>query len=239
MRRLLELNPDILKIPNVKKEIPDIFKRLKNLMKEIEDYSMEDRFELGVEISREISLDENVLNFLVSRADGAFISGILSGILRARSCVKLRVKRRLNYMGYRLRKGRIVIVGDVGTRLGYEMEGGEIVVEGNAGNWVGERMKGGAIIVKGNVGSFLGLQMEGGKIVVEGNARYGVGEKMLGGEIFVKGNVGKDAGRDMRGGVIRIMGKVESFGYRGAGKVYYWKDGRWNERDVDYYIYYK
>ena len=132
-----------------------------------------------------------------------------------------------------------MIVGDVGTRLGYEMEGGEIVVEGNAGNWVGERMKGGAIIVKGNVGSFLGLQMEGGKIVVEGNARYGVGEKMLGGEIFVKGNVGKDAGRDMRGGVIRIMGKVESFGYRGAGKVYYWKDGRWNERDVDYYIYYK
>ncbi len=239
MRRLLELNPDILKIPNVKKEIPDIFKRLNKLMKEIESYSIEDRFELGVEIGREVSLDEKVLNFLIDKADGAFISGVLSGILKAKSCIELRVKRRLNYIGYRLRKGRIVIFGDVGNRLGYEMEGGEIVVEGNAGNWVGERMKGGIIVIKGNVGCFLGLRMEGGRIVVEGNAGYGVGEEMFGGEIFIKGDAGKAVGNDMRGGVIKIMGKVASFGYRGAGKIYYWKDGRWNEKEVDYYFYYR
>jgi len=232
--KILELNPGILRVPSGRGKLPDVYDRIRKIVEEIRSYSVEDRFELGFEFCKEFCLDSKVLDFLIDHVDGAFISGILRGL----RFVELRVKRRLNYLGYRFGKGKVLIVGDVGNKLGYEMEGGEIVVKGNAGNWVGERMRGGSIKVVGNVGNYLGFCMEGGRIVVEGNARYGVGDKMIGGEIFVKGNA-RNVGRDMRGGVIRVMGKVESFGYRGAGKVYYWKDGEWKERDVDYYIYYR
>lgn len=238
MRRLLELNPDILKIPDVKKEVPDVMKRLKSITKEMFEYSIDDRFKLGFEIGKDICLNDRILSFLVNHFDGVLISGILRGALGKKTFVKLKVKRKINYIGYKLKRGKVLIIGDAGNKLGCEMEGGEIVVEGNAGNWVGEKMKGGMITVKGNVGSYLGLCMENGRIVVEGNAGYGVGEKMSGGEITVKGDA-KKVGREMRGGVIRVFGKVQSFGYRGAGKVYYWKDGKWKERDVDYYIYYR
>lgn len=234
VKKVLEMNPGILKIPDVKKEFLSVVERVGKILDEIEEYSLEDRFKMGLEFCNEFCVDD-VLEFIINRGDGAFISGVLSGILRKERFLELNLKRRLNYLGYRLKKGKILIRGNVGNKLGFEMGGGEIVVEGNAGNWVGEEMKGGKILVKGDVGSYLGLKMKDGEIIVEGNAGYGVGEGMYGGEIFIRGNA-KNVGVDMRGGVIRVMGKA-TFGYRGAGKVYYW-EGEWKEKPVDYYIYY-
>ncbi len=243
IRRILDRNPDILRIPKRKvRDLPDVSEKLKRLMDEIHEYSMEDRFKIGIEVSNWIDREriKGLLEFLINRrADGCFISGILSNVLRKGSTIELRFKRKINYIGYRLRHGRILIRGNVGNKVGYGMEGGEIVVFGDGGNWIGERMKDGCIVIKGNVENYLGLYMEGGKIIVEGNARYGVGEEMRGGEIFIKGNAGAMVGNKMRGGVIRVMGTVKSFGYRGAGRIYYWKDGRWFEKSVDYYIYYR
>ncbi len=231
---ILKVYGDIIRIPERRFRVEGVEERVKRLVDESREYDEGDRFELGRDIMREYGFSEDLIEIL--RVDGVMLSGYLSEF---KGIVRIRVKGRINNLGYRMKRGKIVVEGDVGNWLGYRMEGGEIVVLGNAGNWVGMEMRGGRIVVKGDVGSYLGYRMMGGEITVEGNARYGVGEGMFGGEITVKGNAGKGLGNDMRGGIIRVMGEVSSFGYRGGGRVFYLKDGRWVEKEVDYYLYYK
>jgi len=113
----------------------------------------------------------------------------------------------------------ITIIGGLGFRVGYGMKRGSIVIEGDVGGGVGtgvKGMEGGIIIVKGNALGAVGMCMKGGKIIVEGNVSDS-GEGMEGGEIIIKGNVGEKVGEFMKDGIVIIHGNAESVGYKMEG----------------------
>ena len=124
--------------------------------------------------------------------------------------------RKIRMIGAKMKKGQIIIHGDVGMYLGQEMEGGKITVRGNADRWAGSMMKGGTIEIYGNAGSYLAASyrgstagMRGGKIIVHGNAENEVGAYMRKGIIKIYGNAGQFAGLRMLKGTIYIEKNCE------------------------------
>ena len=97
-------------------------------------------------------------------------------------------------LGFKMKKGTLIIDGNTGLRLGEKMKGGLIKVNGNAGSWLGSEMSGGTIEVEGGAGDFVGAGYRGGK------------EGMRGGKIVIKGKCGAEAGAWMSNGVIKIYG---------------------------------
>ncbi len=67
-----------------------------------------------------------------------------------------------------MRKGKIIVHGNVGSDAAIYMKSGVIKIHGNAGSFMGFRMTGGVIHVEKNAGTRLGACMTGGKIVVSG-----------------------------------------------------------------------
>ncbi|OYT25353.1 MAG: formylmethanofuran dehydrogenase subunit C, partial [Thermoprotei archaeon ex4572_64] len=123
--------------------------------------------------------------------------------------------RRVRYLGYKMRGGKIVINGDVGPLTGYKMRGGTIIIRGNADNYLGAKMRGGYIEVYGNASNFIGSKLLGekpgkgmisGKIIIHGNAGSYIGNGMRGGEIIIEGNAKDYVGMNMKGGLIWIKG---------------------------------
>jgi formylmethanofuran dehydrogenase subunit C len=138
----------------------------------------------------------------------------------------------VHWIGAKMTRGRIHIVGNAGRHLGSEMTGGEIVVDGNAGDWIGPEMRGGLIRVRGDAGHLVGAAyrgsprgITGGTILVHGSAgnevglsmRRGliaigrsagdlIGFNMLAGSIFVFGEAGIRPGAEMRRGTIALLG---------------------------------
>ncbi len=122
-----------------------------------------------------------------------------------------------HFIGYRMGGGNIVIHGSVRSYLGAKMKGGTIEVFGDAKHWIGSKlmgekpgkgMKGGTIIVHGNAGSEIGSGMKGGTIIIEGNAGDNIGSYMVGGTIIIKGNAGLYPGLRMAGGRLVVGGYV-------------------------------
>src|SRR4030042_4243776 len=121
---------------------------------------------------------------------------------------------KLKRIGSRMKKGEIVIRGDVGMHLGVEMRGGKISVFGNAGGWAGSMMSNGSIEVHGNVGDYLASPYRGST------------KGMHGGRIVVHGNAGNEAGAYMKDGVIKILGSAGQFlGLRMREGTIYVKNG--------------
>lgn len=115
---------------------------------------------------------------------GLFISVLCSHVREKEITLDLQNKK-LKFLGYRLPKGRKLIVhGDLGDYVGIELDGGELIVEGDVGNWAGANMKIGKLIVRGNAGAWVGNNMTNGEIYVEG-VISSVGDRR-GGEIFNK-----------------------------------------------------
>jgi hypothetical protein len=87
----------------------------------------------------------------------------------------LELKTEINLLGFRLPRGRrLVINGDGGDFTGIGLEGGELVVEGHTRNWTGAGMRSGRIAVGKNIGLHTGEWMTGGEIHVAGRVR-GIG----------------------------------------------------------------
>lgn len=123
---------------------------------------------------------------------------------------------KVKWIGRGMTRGRLRVVGNVGTHLGAYMTGGTIEVTGNATDWVGGEMGGGLIHVRGNAGGQLGSAyrgspsgMNGGTILVEGDAGIELGMRMKRGTIAVKGKVRDFAGLQMKGGTIVLGGGAE------------------------------
>jgi formylmethanofuran dehydrogenase subunit C len=124
--------------------------------------------------------------------------------------------RRVKWIGRAMSRGRINIVGNVGTHLGAYMKGGTIDVSGNAGDWVGGEMKNGTIRIAGNAGGQVGAAyrgsmqgMQNGLIVVGGTAGLEVGMRMRRGLIVIKGLVRDFCGLQMKGGTIVMCSGAE------------------------------
>lgn len=104
--------------------------------------------------------------------------------------------------------------------IGAKMDRGEIRVLGPSGRHVGSEMSGGEISVDGDVGDYLGGQMQGGLIRVRGQAGHLVGAAyrgsprgMTGGTILVHGRAGNEIGLGMRRGLIAVGGAEDAVGF--------------------------
>ena len=102
---------------------------------------------------------------------GIFISAAINKIIKETDTIVLDFESiKVNFLGYNLPCGNLIIKGNAGDRTGYSMQSGSITIHGNAGDATGRFMKDGSIIVDGNAGSFTGDYMKGGSITIHGNA---------------------------------------------------------------------
>jgi len=114
-------------------------------------------------------------------------------------------------IGLGMKKGEIVINGNVGMHLGEKMSGGKITVNGDAGGWAGSQMRGGLIEINGNASDYLASPyrgsdagMRGGKIIVHGSIGADSAVCMNGGTITIDGGAGQFLGFRMRDGAVRV-----------------------------------
>ena len=123
---------------------------------------------------------------------------------------------KVKWIGHKMTRGRVRIVGNAGMHLGAHMKGGAIEVIGNASDWVGAEMTAGLIRVHGNVGGQAGAAyrgalagMKGGTILIGGNAGLEIGMRMKRGIIVIGGLARDFAGLQMKGGTIFLLGGAE------------------------------
>jgi formylmethanofuran dehydrogenase subunit C len=121
----------------------------------------------------------------------------------------------VNWLGTKMKSGRIEVQGNIGRHLGSELKGGEIHVFGDAGDWCGAELHGGLINVRGSAGHLTGSAYRGsvqgmtrGTIVIGGNAGNEIGHSMRRGLLYVAGNIGDFCGLNMRAGTILIGGQA-------------------------------
>jgi formylmethanofuran dehydrogenase subunit C len=123
---------------------------------------------------------------------------------------------KVKWVGHRMTRGQIGIMGNAGMHLGAYMKGGSIEVSGDASDWLGAEMSGGTIRVRGNAGGQAGAAYRGspsgmtdGTIFIGGSAGLEVGMRMKRGLIVVGGTVRDFAGLQMKGGTIVLGGGAE------------------------------
>jgi formylmethanofuran dehydrogenase subunit C len=123
---------------------------------------------------------------------------------------------RVKWIGRRMTRGHITIVGNAGMHLGAYMKGGTIDVSGNASDWIGAEMSGGLIRIGGNAGGQAGAAYRGslsgmtdGTIIIGGTAGLEVGMRMKRGMIAIGGLVRDFAGLQMKGGTIVLGSGAE------------------------------
>ena len=93
-----------------------------------------------------------------------------------------------DYVGDRMKDGKITVNGNAGWGVGWNMEGGKITVNGNARWGVGEGMKNGEITVNGNAGDWVGNGMKRGEIHLNGDYES-LSRNIFGGNIYHKGKL--------------------------------------------------
>ncbi|MEO8259054.1 MAG: formylmethanofuran dehydrogenase subunit C [Acidobacteriota bacterium] len=117
----------------------------------------------------------------------------------------------VKWIGRRMTRGRIAIIGNAGMHLGAHMKGGSIDVSGHVSDWLGGEMSGGLIRVHGNAGGQIGAAYRGsvsgmtdGTIIVDGTGGLEIGMRMKRGLIAIAGPVRDSAGLQMKGGTLII-----------------------------------
>lgn len=122
---------------------------------------------------------------------------------------------RLDFIGAKMRSGRMTVNGGAGAYLGFQMRQGAIELHGDAGAFAASGMAGGTLHVHGNVGDFLAgaiagdkKGMKGGLVMVTGNAGDRVGDQMRRGIVLIEGNAGAYCASRMLAGTIGVMGSV-------------------------------
>ena len=130
-----------------------------------------------------------------------------------------------------LKKGTVVVGGDVGDYFGILNDGATLMVEGSAGRFVGDNMIAGKIVVRGDVGDgaadycyggtvvigksagdFLGTMNKGATIIISGDVGDHVGTYMTAGDIVILGDAGEALGNFIIRGSIYILGSYDSLG---------------------------
>lgn len=222
IKRLLEKNPDILRVESLdqgKRERRHRYEealkydKLDEIAKEyiswgssfpgwkIDSFTIEKIFNFGKGISKEYAINlleiKRLFNETLPRYGrggslGFFISALCKDIIKEDDVL------RLNLMRY-----PASISG-----LGYRHSHGRLEIVGDKAYYLGMEMEGGEILVSGNTGNYIGKSMKNGRIIIDGSARNWVGEKMEGGFILIKGDAGNIVGKGMTGGEIVIEGNV-------------------------------
>ena len=171
---------------------------------------------------------------------GIFISAAINKIIKETDTINLDFAGiEVNYLGYCLTRGNLIIKGSVGGYTGHSMQSGSITIHGNAvgntccsmqsgsitihgnaGKWTGSFMKGGSIIVDGNAGADTGDFMQSGSITIHGNAGDFTGGSMKGGSIIVDGNAGSFTGDYSKGGEIKVNGEIKGISNNAKAAIF-------------------
>ena len=102
------------------------------------------------------------------------------------------------WLGGKMKGGTIEVFGDAGDCIGGSLRGekpgkgmkkGTILIHGNVGAEIGRGMSGGAILVDGNCGPLPGVDMTGGSIGIKGNCEGKPGARMTGGRVVILGKI--------------------------------------------------
>jgi len=93
--------------------------------------------------------------------------------------------------------------------IGYKMKQGKITVQGNAGNFLGAELQGGIITCAGNVGERAADKMRRGIILIDGDVGAYCCSRMIAGTIGIYGNVGEHLGYALRRGTILLRTTAE------------------------------
>ncbi len=191
--------------------IDENFSTASTLLKGV-NYTIKDIEELCLTLSKSYTNETTSI--------GIFISAAINKIIKETDTINLDFTGiEVNYLGYCLTRGNLIIKGSVGYDTGQSMQSGSITIHGNAGDCTGYYMEEGSIIVDGNAGEDTGEYMRSGSITIHGNAGDFTGGSMKGGSIIVDGNSGKYTGHFMQSGSITIHGNA------GDCTGYYMEDG--------------
>jgi formylmethanofuran dehydrogenase subunit C len=197
-----------------------------------------DFFQKSLDFSENIDYSENEIQELINLKDynkdyfeslkknnfndyfGIYITALSSNLIKKDSDeIHIDVMdSKLNKLGYKWGKGKLIINGNAGISLGSNMEGGKIELFGNSGPCIGFFMDNGSIKVYGNADHSAGAYMKGGIVEIFGNAEFDAGYNQRGGLLFIEGNAIQSAGRSMGGGALiaKTIDKISKFYYSGA-----------------------
>lgn len=92
---------------------------------------------------------------------------------------------KLDYIGFKMSRGSITVLGDAGNFLGASLQKGMIICQGNAGDRVGDQMRRGLILIDGNAGDYLASRMIAGTIGVYGKTGQYIGFNMKRGTLLL------------------------------------------------------
>ena len=115
-------------------------------------------------------------------------------------------------------KGRVRILGDLGSMNAILCQGGSFSLEGSAGDFHAAWNNGGFHVIERKVGDHLGHGMIDGKIIARDGCGKFAGSSLKGGMLIVRGDAGSQLGAGMKGGTILVAGDVgDSIGTRMTG----------------------
>lgn len=154
----------------------------KFLEKQICQSDLERIYNIGNDLIKHTSFTKNDLKELVQRItpqqqdyhqseySGFYISALVNKIMSVdNKPIKLKLDSKLFGLGAYLKKGVLILDGDIGYFLGHCMKGGKIIVKGDVEDNIGSCMLGGKIIVHGDIRGDIGTFMQGGDILAYGN----------------------------------------------------------------------
>ncbi|MFH0860805.1 MAG: hypothetical protein V1921_06355 [Candidatus Altiarchaeota archaeon] len=142
--------------------------------------------------------------------------------------ISLQKDRPLNFIGYKLGKGKKIIINGEVDDLAPHLDGGEVEVFGNGGNHAGYGMTDGKVHIHRGVGVCAGECMRGGTLIVDKNAGDWTGARMVGGDLIIKGNAGEYTCNGMEGGRVDIGGRIKNLSDEiKGGEVYHKGEKIW------------
>ncbi len=152
------------------------------------------------ELSKRITPEQNSLL-------GIYLSVLINKKITEKDTVTLTLEEDLDCVGMYLRKGTLIVEGNVNDNTGCYMKGGELVVKGNAYDYTGWYMEGGDLVVKGNANDNTGCYMKGGKLTIKGDSNDLIGHWMQGGKLVVNGKI-KNISENFQKGIIIAGGRT-------------------------------
>lgn len=99
---------------------------------------------------------------------GSYLSALVNNIIEDNDEIILKPKMKLNWVGCLLKKGTLVVEGNVGHHAGDSLDCGKMVIKGNTERYTAIGIRHGLVKVYGNVGEDTGLHSTGGEIDVYG-----------------------------------------------------------------------
>lgn len=102
---------------------------------------------------------------------GSYLSALVNNIIKDNDEIILKPKMELNWIGAMLKKGTLIVEGNVGHHAGDSLNCGKLVIKGNTERYLGIGLRHGLIKVYGKAGYEIGLHSTGGEIDVYGKIK--------------------------------------------------------------------